>query len=136
MVNSRSKGQRGEREFLGLLSELLGLDEKLNRNLSQTREGGADCIQLPGVAIEVKNCATITLPQWWKQAVEQADRLNCVPVLAYKVARKGWYVITPANFVNGCLEYSEDLDTCVQMSPLVFVLTYKLFYPDCLQLTA
>jgi len=99
VINVRDKGQRGEREFLGLLSELLELTEVLTRNLSQTREGGADCIELPGYSIEIKNCATVTLPQWWKQATRQAQLSQSIPVLAYKVPRKGWIVVVPAAWV-------------------------------------
>jgi len=99
VINVRDKGQRGEREFLGLLSELLELTEVLTRNLSQTREGGADCIELPGYSIEIKNCATVTLNQWWKQAIRQALNTNSIPVLAYKVPRKGWIVVVPAAWV-------------------------------------
>ena len=42
----RSKGQRGERELFGLLSDQLGFI--VQRNIDQARAGGADCIQVPG----------------------------------------------------------------------------------------
>lgn len=99
MINVRDKGQRGEREFLGLLSDHLELEVGLTRNLSQTRGGGADCIELPGYSIEIKNCATVTLTQWWKQAIRQAQLSQSIPVLAYKVPRKGWLVVAPSTWV-------------------------------------
>ena len=37
----RNKGANAERELLSLLNDGLGLN--LTRNLTQTREGGADC---------------------------------------------------------------------------------------------
>jgi len=127
MVNVRDKGQRGEREFLGLLSELLELEVSLTRNLSQTRGGGADCIELPGYSIEVKNCATVTLSSWWKQATRQAQLSQSIPILAYKVPRKGWLIVCPfcwlLNAENS--EYPELLDT-VQMGVKNWVKLYKI----------
>ena len=76
---SRTKGARGEREFLALLGEELG--EMLTRNLQQTREGGADCLCVKGWAIEVKRCEALSRPAWWRQAVEQANRLGVQPII-------------------------------------------------------
>lgn len=87
---SRTKGSRGEREFLSLLGEELG--ELLTRNLSQTREGGADCICVKGWAIEVKRHESLSRPAWWRQAVEQAARLGVQPMLAYRRSREPWRV--------------------------------------------
>jgi hypothetical protein len=49
---SRNKGRRGEREFLNQLGDLIG--QRLDRNLNQSDEGGADCICIKGWAIEIK----------------------------------------------------------------------------------
>ena len=87
---SRTKGARGERQFLALLGEELG--EMLTRNLQQTREGGADCLCVKGWAIEVKRCETLSRPAWWRQAVEQANRLGVQPMLAYRRSREPWRV--------------------------------------------
>lgn len=87
---SRNKGHRAENEFLRLLGEELG--QALSRNLSQTREGGADCIEVKGWAIEVKRHEQLSRPAWWRQAVEQADRLGVQPMLAYRRNREPWRV--------------------------------------------
>ena len=126
-INIRAKGQCGEREFLALLSELIGLEVGLTRNLSQTRGGGADCIQLEGYSIEIKNQRTVTLPEWWKQTIRQAKNTNSIPILAYKVPRKGWLVVCPfcwlVNAENNA--YPELLDT-VQMGVTNWVKLYKI----------
>ena len=120
MVNIRVKGQCGEREFLSKLSDHLELEVGLTRNLSQTREGGADCIQLEGYSIEIKNQRTVTLPEWWKQTIRQAQLSQSIPILAYKVPRKGWLVVCPFSWIQTPIDYGRDLypeliDT-VQMS--------------------
>lgn len=87
---SRNKGASGEREFLALLGDELG--EELKRNLSQTREGGADCTEVKGYAIEIKRQESLSRPKWWAQAVEQAERLGVEPMLAYRRNREAWKV--------------------------------------------
>jgi hypothetical protein len=119
----RNKGASGEREVLALLSERLGI--KLERNLSQTRSGGADCIQLGRIRLEVKRQEQLNISNWWKQAQEQAgyvyipsgiytymgEHLNdkdspgsspgeparLIPVLAYRQSRKPWTFVLDAS---------------------------------------
>ena len=86
----RLKGQRGERDFLKCLSAELG--EALTRNLQQTREGGADCLCVRGWAIEIKRQEALSRPAWWMQAVEQAQRHQVQPMLAYRRSREPWRV--------------------------------------------
>ena len=87
-ASQRAKGQRGEREALKLLGDELG--EILQRNITQTREGGADCLQVKGWAIEVKRCERLSRPAWWRQACEQAARVNAEPMLLYRRNREDW----------------------------------------------
>lgn len=87
-MNSRAKGQRGERELCALLSDRLGID--LARNLDQCRSGGAD-IELPGYAIEVKRGERF-LSKWIDQAIAQAGA-DRVPVLAWRSNRKPWRIM-------------------------------------------
>lgn len=84
----RNKGARAEREVLRLLGDLLGVE--LQRNLQQTREGGADCLQVWGFAIEIKRQESLSRPAWWKQAREQADRAAGEPMLLYRRSREKW----------------------------------------------
>ena len=90
---SRNKGAAGEREFLRLLGDELGV--MLTRNLQQTREGGADCIVLRGWAIEVKRTERKCRPSWWRQACEQAGRLGVQPMVAHRRNREEWAVMLP-----------------------------------------
>lgn len=87
-ARSRRKGAAGEREALHLLGAELG--ESLARNLLQTREGGGDCLQIEGWVIEVKRCEQLRRPSWWAQAVAQAEREGCRPMLLYRRSREAW----------------------------------------------
>ena len=88
--SQREKGRKAEIEFLKLLGDELG--EMLTRNLSQTREGGADCLCVKGWAIEVKRQERLSRRAWWRQACEQAERLGVQPMLAYRRNREPWRV--------------------------------------------
>jgi len=84
----RRKGAAAEREVLKLLGEELG--QMLTRNLTQTREGGADCLAVKGWAIEVKRQERLSRPAWWRQAVEQAQRVGAEPMLLFRRSREEW----------------------------------------------
>lgn len=86
--HSRNKGAAAEREVLRLLGDELG--HVLARNLLQSRDGGADCLQVVGWAIEVKRCERLSRPRWWAQAVAQAEREGCRPMLLYRRSREPW----------------------------------------------
>ena len=90
-ARSRNKGAAAEREFLRLLGDELGAE--LKRNIVQTREGGADCLEVKGWAIEVKRQERLSRPTWWRQTVEQSHRVGAEPMLAYRRSREPWTVI-------------------------------------------
>lgn len=94
-AKSRNKGARGEREICRMLADNLG--GEYNRLLKQYQQSQlADIEQLVGpYSIEVKNCATLNLKTWWKQALEAADKRGAVPCLAYKITRAGWRFVVP-----------------------------------------
>ena len=87
-ASQRRKGACAEREVLKLLGDELGL--MLTRNLTQTREGGADCLAVTGWAIEVKRQERLSRPRWWAQACEQAARVGAEPMLLYRRNRERW----------------------------------------------
>lgn len=92
---SKAKGASGERELASLLvgwAMSAGVQLDLKRNLEQTRGGGHDLTGLEpyGLAVEVKRVETLAIPSWWRQAVRQAEAVDCAPVLAYRQNRKGW----------------------------------------------
>jgi hypothetical protein len=113
----RAKGANGERELLKLIGDRLDLD--LSRNLSQTRNGGADCLDLPGVALEVKRQETLNISAWWQQTLRQTPN-GKIPVLAYRQSRQPWRVCVPLSWLTG-LEFEPtaigtiDLDSFCQL---------------------
>jgi hypothetical protein len=99
----RTKGNAGERELAGILSEELGFLVK--RNLSQTRDGGYD-LRVGKFIIECKR-AKRYCSSWMRQAIRQAGELEInperdefrlvsvsapglVPVLLYRLDRHKW----------------------------------------------
>lgn len=113
-INSRAKGQRGEREVIDLLQPIvtecysitLGIVGRgasphpppptLQRNSLQADRGGsignADIAGLDFLAIEVKNQAHLDVETWWRQCAECAknSRTGAEPVLIYKAGHGKW----------------------------------------------
>jgi hypothetical protein len=87
-ASQRRKGAAAEREVLRLLGEELGI--LLQRNIQQTRDGGADCLCVKGFAIEVKRQEALSRPAWWRQTIEQASRVQAEPMLLYRRSREPW----------------------------------------------
>lgn len=101
MVNARSKGQRGERDFLdllqGVIDEVFGPNvHSVKRNLQQYCEGGKDIISTfeNKFSIEVKRCEVLNLSIWWQQTLIQT-RPGQIPILAFKQNRKKWQIMMP-----------------------------------------
>lgn len=92
---SRTKGASGEREFINLLKDYLG-DIDIKRNLNQYQQSNESDIKgFDDFAIEVKRCKSASLNSWWSQAERQAQAVNKVPVLAYRLDRQQWRVRVP-----------------------------------------
>lgn len=111
---SRDKGKRGEREVAAMISDLLGMEVK--RRVRQ-HEGDSDLMGIPDWSIEVKNCATLSLPAWWRQTVEQAG--DMMPVLFYKIPRKGWRCMWPISCLLVYQEHAfwKDMTYAVDTTP-------------------
>lgn len=86
-LTSRTKGAAGERELFGLLSDQLGF--VVRRELSSSRDGGCDGLDVPGWAIEVKRTEQALAAHWY-QAVDQAERAGRKPVLFWRRNRAEW----------------------------------------------
>jgi hypothetical protein len=78
---SRSKGQRGEREFARLMAGNLG--RGVQRRLGQERDSGHDLVGIDQWAVQVKRCETLQINQWWKQTRKDASLAGLRPALAY-----------------------------------------------------
>jgi Holliday junction resolvase len=105
---SRDKGARAERELCKLLSDELGIE--VRRNVDQARAGGADCLMVPGYAIEVKRREMLARPTWWKQACEQAQKVNAEPCVFYRQSRQPWRALMTGMGEYRDLSLTEALD--------------------------
>jgi hypothetical protein len=106
---SRRKGQAAERELCRLLSDELGIDVK--RHVDQAREGGADCLEVPGYAIEIKRCETLRRNQWWEQAVRQGAKVQREAIVFYRQSRKPWRALVGGMGGWVDVEWDTALDT-------------------------
>jgi hypothetical protein len=117
----RAKGQRGERELFALLSEQLGT--VVRRNVDQARKGGADGMDIPGWAVEVKRQQAARAMQWWKQTVEQANVLNRRPVLFYRANYQPWkarmLLCDVAPGTRGALAETEPVELSLEAACLI-----------------
>lgn len=111
-INSRAKGQTGEREVADMLNGAIlratGTWGDFKRNLQQTQDGGFDLFSelFPYFAFEVKRVENLThglLESFWQQALRQSTAVNTMtsrgrasylPVLIYRRNRNPWRVRT------------------------------------------
>ncbi|MBU2801692.1 hypothetical protein HFV02_05365 [Acidithiobacillus caldus] len=90
-ATERSKGARGERELLGLLTDQLGL--AVQRNYQARWVGGCDSLSIPGWSVEIKRRENLSIGSWWAQAQRQADRDGRRPILFFRQSRRPWKAI-------------------------------------------
>lgn len=88
--SQRTKGAGFEREIVNVLRDA-GIEA--DRNLSQTRDGGGD-ISLPGLLIECKRRAKISVYEWMDQA-QAACEGEQRPVVVARADRRDAIVILP-----------------------------------------
>ena len=111
-INSRAKGQTGEREVADMLNAAVfratGVYGDFKRNLQQTQDGGFDLFSeaFPFFAFEVKRVENLTpgvLDGFWAQALRQSTATTTMtsrgsgsylPVLIYRRNRNPWRVRT------------------------------------------
>lgn len=106
---SRDKGNAAERELLKLLSDELGVS--VQRNLSQTRGGGADCIEIAGWAVECKRQEVLKLNEWWQQTLVQSKKGNRKPILFYRKSRQPWQAVMLLGDITRDYELSHETVT-------------------------
>jgi hypothetical protein len=93
---SRNKGIRGENEICKLLTEELGF--KVERDLSQTREGKNDVICIPNWSIQVKYQEKLNLNEWWDQTLEFCG--DDEPILFFRRSREQWKAMIYLGSIN------------------------------------
>ena len=114
-LNQRTKGSCGEREFCKILNERLNLKKPAERNITQSRFGGADIMTVRPFAIEVKRGETLQLDKWWLQALRQRTKRCPIAVLAYRQNRRKWRVRIEAGYVMK-KKFIKDPDDPVEIS--------------------
>ena len=119
----RNKGSAAEREVFNLLRDELGL--VVERNLQQTRNGGADSVSIPGLAIEVKRQEKEWLEAWWNQAVEQAGN-TLVPVVAHRRSRQQWKFVVPLTWVMGSDAFTLNMRCTVGLQEFCWLVREKM----------
>ena len=82
----RAKGQNFERKVAKLFNQHFGLS--VERNLQQSINGGDDLMGIPFFSVECKKHNTKAIGTWWRQCIDQATKLNKMPVLIYELPRK------------------------------------------------
>lgn len=90
--SQRTKGANGELEVCRLIADHLGIQAK--RNLTQTREGGAD-IKLASYSLEVKRRARIGNIYEWMGQARKACTPEERPIVLCRADSKQWLAIIP-----------------------------------------
>lgn len=97
LKSPKAKGSSGELEVCRLLTQWaadVGVCLTLERNLLQTREGGADVSGVPGMEVEVKRQENLNIPAAWRQVCAAAARTGNHPMLIHRQNRRPWRVRT------------------------------------------
>ena len=93
---SLAKGRQGEYEAISLLEKYY--PEKINRNLLQTRDSGADLIlKSARLSIEVKRYkkGNVYRSEWWSQSCKAVEGTELIPLLLYRFDRSDWFCVLP-----------------------------------------
>ncbi len=120
--SNRNRGAAAERELARWIKDELGVE--VSRNLKQyQRSQEGDLTPLGPFLLEVKYHARLNVREWWKQAVVSAKACGLIPVVAYKVSRKGWRFLLPHTSAQG--EWSHDFEYTVDVGPACFAMIVR-----------
>ncbi|MEE4210056.1 MAG: hypothetical protein V2I43_12400 [Parvularcula sp.] len=91
-MNSRAKGQRGERAWRDVLREAGFLKAHRGQQFSGSPDSpDVQCPELPTLHFEVKHVEALNVWKAMEQAIRDAGPAK-MPVLAHKRNRSGWLV--------------------------------------------
>ena len=93
MIDSRTKGAAGEREFAHLCKDH-GYDGA-RRGQQFSGIEGEDVVGLPGVHIEVKRVEALNIEKAMAQSIRDA-RAGELPIVAHRKNRGKWMITMPA----------------------------------------
>jgi Holliday junction resolvase len=120
--SNRNRGAAAERELARWIKDELGIDT--SRQLKQYQQAQHfDLTPVGPFGIEAKYHARINVKDWWRQAVVSAKASSLIPVVAYKVARKGWRFVLPHTSAQG--EWSHDYEFTVDVGPECFAMIVR-----------
>ena len=94
-MNSKRKGNAGERELAAILREH-GYDARRGQQFSGAN-GDADVEALPGVHIEVKRVERLNIYDAIKQSIRDA-RADEMPAVFHRRNREKWLVTMPLEY--------------------------------------
>lgn len=98
-INVRNKGAAGERELAEFLYLNLPIPEKPQRNLEQVRSGGGDLL-VPPFLYECKRVESLSLGDWWYQAVIAGQRAELEPIVAFRQNKRSWEFLISAKNIG------------------------------------
>jgi hypothetical protein len=104
----------------------LGID--VARELKQFQQAQHfDLTPVGPFGIECKYHARLNVKDWWKQAAASAKASALVPVVAYKVARKGWRFVLPytTNIPGPAQSWRYDYEYTMDVGPACFALIVR-----------
>lgn len=120
--SNRNRGAAAERELARWIKDELGV--VVARNLKQyQRSQEGDLTPLGPFLLEVKYHARLNVRDWWRQAVVSAKACGLIPVVAYKVARKGFRFVLPHTSAQG--EWSHDYEFTIDVGPACFAMIVR-----------
>lgn len=103
-MNSRSKGARGEREFIAV--HLAPYWPEAKRNLDQFGDDKRDAINCAGAHWQIKRTENLRLWDAIRQAEAEAIG-DAVPIVAFRRNRSAWYCALRAEYVTALLAWKE-----------------------------
>jgi len=95
MTNSRSKGKRGELEFVRLCRDE-GFDARRTAQYCGNSGEAADVVGLPGIHVEVKRVETLNVEKAMQQARRDAGKSGRVPIVAHRRNGEKWKITMDA----------------------------------------
>jgi Holliday junction resolvase len=124
--SNRNRGAAAERELARWIRDELGID--VARELKQFQQAQHfDLTPVGPFGIECKYHARLNVKDWWKQAAASAKASALIPVVAYKVARKGWRFVLPytTNIPGYAQSWRYDYEYTMDVGPACFAMIVR-----------
>lgn len=101
VMNSKQKGNRGEREAASYLTELFGLKCRRGQQYSGSPDS-PDVVGIPGLHLEIKRTERINIYEAIKQAARDAN--DNVPLVMHRKNREEWLFVLKAEDIFRLME--------------------------------